>query len=486
MMEQSSKKNIFSIIFVGVVIVLIIGMILTSFLLSSKENEQWEYVPQNNSTDYFSDPSEDSFTYVSDFSASMQQYISSGIMQYLGLSENVSKLVNRIVMAAQEAGIPSTRLKTISEVINNNRLPHLVQNVTIPFETVDEFSIWVDNIVLSLTDENLFSIVGSFIHSFLEVTTLTEEELSRFIYEYLRLYASNDYKLLLNLYGKDKFVSFFSDTFFAIRVLSETNDDVGISFGTSALRSALYQLGMVYIDIVSIGGYNSFEKLLGFPDALPSTSEELDEAIQESYNLIKGSLGQIVEFFGNVMINVNKEDLQYYLELQRYNNDTYREIAILTDKKESGMISEENETRLAYLLQEKTRYSYLVGQNFSKLFITCLKKDGEKEYQEVLNNFRDVTETMRILMLFISDLSASNVGEYLLMIDDYSEKFSAAISYFSEQNKSYEEIMTMEISDEITQITDGFSCGNKLLELYVSSAFNIWFYYKVNNWGILQ
>ena len=486
---KQKRKDLTLIITVCLVLILLVGMILSSVFLARKQNASWSYSERETKIDYYADNSEYSFKCVSDFSSALKNYFKKSTLKFLGLDKNVDKLTERIVTVMQDAGIAADRLETIANVIDSNRLPSLIGNISIPFSTVDEFSQWSDNVVLSLTDETMFSLVGSFIHSFLNVTTMTEEELSSFIYHYLIRYSSNEYKLYLALYGKENFIRFFSDTFFAIRILSQTKDKTGLSFGTNAMRSALYQLGRVYLDFVTIDNASSFYKLLGFPDVFPTEIlKNYSEDATEIYDDIKGSLGQLLYVFGTFFTEINDESLEAYLKLKKYNEDNYKTIAILNDKKNSGKITEAETEKLKDLLDKKSRLQILVAEKFTAHLTASLQKN-DKTYREVLTEFKSNAQKMRYLILILSEPSPNSLqlyGDYYEMIESYADIFTDALDYFKDVNLSEKNIESLNNIEEIAKYAQYFGDGSKLLELYFSSVFNIWITYKANDWGLIN
>lgn len=487
-MKQRRNTIILIIAFV-LVIILVAGMILTSALLAQKNYPQWDLTSNSTKVNYYTDDTEYSFKCISDFSSALKNYINKNAISFLGLDKKVDLIVERVVTAMQEAGIPANKLETLAQVINNNRLPSLFNSIEIPFSTIDEFSIWSDNAILSITDETLFTIIGNFVHSLLKVTTLSEDELAQFLYSYLSLYGPDKYRSILRLYGKDKFIGFFSDTFFAVRILSQTHDNIGITFGSTALKSSLYQLGKVYIDILSIGDDNSFESLFGFPDEFTSEKSQFSSEIQEKYLQIKGLLANTVRFFANIFTIIDEDDINAYLQLEKFNKENHRIISILSEKKESNTITSDEEGELNALLDKKMRLQAFVAQKMSKKVITVITENSDISYIDQILAYKNKLKIMRDIIFMLSDISSSSIemySDFIERIEQYSSNMISSLEYFADTDYSYSEIHSMTDTEEIALQAENFTCGSKLLELSISSAFNILLTYKVNDWGLLE
>ncbi len=482
---MNKKRLVIPIITLVLTVIILVGMIASTIILSQKKETKWNYYVDDEKLHYYEDPSEYSFACVTEFRAALKGYIGNTALQFLDLNSKVDKLCDRIILSMEQARIPATKLATIAKVMNENRLPMLFTRIDTPFNTIEEFSEWSDNLVLSVTDENTFSILSSFINSFLEISTLTEEEFSLILYYYLYDYGSDTYRITLELFGKDLFVSFLSDTFFAIRTIYRTNDTKGISLSMNALRASLYQMGKFYIDLSAVG---NTERLLGFPEDFPTDNYPgLAEIIDEYYGDIKGSLSNILLFIGHLFTTFTAEELSAYREYQQYKSENYREIAILTELKESELISERELVRLTQLTDKQYRYKIIAAQKMTKALLRGFALYSDREYSEVITSLKDKIITMRTLMFYLSEnISYENNFETMELIENDSLEFSEALAYFVMTDYSYDEILNMDDISALSVYADKFESGEELLELYFSSILNVWITYKVNDWGLLS
>ena len=72
------------------------------------------------------------------------------------------------------------------------------------------------------------------------------------------------------------------------------------------------------------------------------------------------------------------------------------------------------------------------------------------------------------------------------MIEKDAQDIIDSISYFADKDYSYSDIKSMEDISELTDYAAKFDAGRELMELYVSSVFNIWLTNKVNDWGLIK
>ena len=487
-MNKAKKQTVLLIISVVLAIIMLAGMILATVLLSRSDRKEWTYYTENNRTDYYADDL--TFSYTSDFSSALQSYLGKTLMQYLGISGNISQFSNRVIYAMQQANVPAIRLKTIADVINNNRINDVFGNIVLPFSDVDGLTAWSDEFALSLTDETFFSIIGSIIDKFFDITTLTEEEFATFLYCYLDTYAQESYRLVLKLYGKDNIISLFSDTLFAVRMLSGSSDRMGKTMGMNALRTSLYQLGRFYLDISKLGDNFTFEKIFGLPDQFNTENKpEIAEEINEEYSLIRGSFGRLFTFFGNLMTVFETEDLIAYSEYARIKKENHARYSVLTEKKETGLITSEEETELNRIVDKQNRYRIYAAQRMLKAVIRAADEYSDNDENKMVAYIKEKMLSMRYLLYILSEPSEStyeNYVTYTTMINDDSEKLIAALEYYSDKDYTLDQIMEMNDISEQTDYAEGFDAGSEMMELYFSSVFNIWLKNKVNDWGLIK
>ncbi len=487
-MKKTDKKNLTLIITLVLVLVILAGMILATLLLSNVKYNEWEYYDDNKSTDYYSDDS--SFAYVSDFSSALQNYLKSDFLQNIGFNDKVKFLTDRIIAAMQDANVPAARLGYIARVINENKLSAIFSGIEFPFEDLDGLADWLDSMMLSIGENTFFSIIGSFINKFFEITTLTEEEFSSFLFSYLSLYSSSPYKEVLRLYGRENIVSLFSDTFFAVRMLSRTNDTLGKNVSMYSLRTALFQLGRFYLDIAKIGDLFTFEKIFGLPDEFPSTNHpEIKDEIDKYYSDVRGSFGSLFSFFGYLLTVFEEEDLSAYADYMGEYKKNYAKVTILSEKKSENLLEPDEEAELNYLLDSNARYRICSAQKMSKAVSRAMELYSDKDSKTVINSFRDKLLSMRYLLFIISDSNENSYKNYLTykdMIEKDSQDLIDSIAYFADKNYSYSEVLAMDNISELASFAAKFDAGTELIELYVSSVFNIWLTNKANDWGLIK
>lgn len=487
-MKKIDKKNLILLIAIILVLVMLSGMILATLLLSNVNHKEWEYYRDNKSTDYYSDNV--SFAYVSDFSSALQNYISGNLLQYVGYNEKVRFLTERIVSAMQDANVPPVRLGAMAKMINENKLSTIFSGIEYPFDDLEGLGDWLDSLMLSIGNNTFFSIIGSFINKFFELTTLTEEEFSSFLYSYLSLYSSSPYKEVLKLYGRENIVSLFSDTFFAIRMLSKTTDTLGQNVGMSSLRSALFQLGRFYLEITKIGDVFTFEKIFGLPDEFPvGNHPELKEEIDEYYSIARGSFGSLFKYFGYLLTVFENDDLSAYADYMREYKKNYARITILNAKKTENILNDAEVAELNLLLDSNAGYQIYSAQKMTKAVSRAMYLFSNNDTAQIINSFKEKLLSMRYLLYIISDSNESSYQNYITyrdMIEKDAQDIIDSISYFADKDYSYSDIKSMEDISELTDYAAKFDAGRELMELYVSSVFNIWLTNKVNDWGLIK
>ncbi len=482
---MTKNKNLLLLISVILVFVLLCGMILSIVFLSGRKNAEWEHFVDDKGLEYYSDENELAFSYVTEFSSALQNYFSNSTLKFLGLDKNVQQLTDRVITAMQDARIPAIRLKTIATVINEHKLPTLLSGITIPAETLEEFTLWLDTLTISASKQSMFSLLSGFINSFLEVTTLSEDELSGFIYAYLYRYGSDKYRLTLDLYGKERFISFFSDTLFAIRTINRTTDSKGISVSMEALRSSLYQLGKFYIDISKI---TEIEKLFGFPETIPTEKYPYSaEFMQENYKKAYGTTTHILRYLGYLLSSFTKEQLQAYLEYKNFVSDNYTELAMYSILKEQGLLSESQEKKMKTLTDKQDRLHIYASQCLTKALLNGFSQYSNEPYADVIDRLKSNLISLRyIISITSNDTMNENFTKYNDLIVKDSENFIKALEYFSQFNYSYRDIEKMKDITLPTKNASMLDAGSELMELYSSSLFNIWLTYKANEWGLLK
>ena len=487
-MKKTDKKNIILLIAVILVFVILAGMILATILLSKTNQNEWTFFKDNKNTDYYSDNV--SFAYVSDFSSALQNYLNNNFLKYIGYNDKVRFLTDRIVAAMQDADVPAVRLGAMAKAINENKLSTVFSGIEYPFDDLEGFYDWSDSLMLSLGKNTFFSIIGSFINKFFDVTTLTEEEFSSFLYSYLSLYSSDPYKEVLTLYGKENIISLFSDTFFAIRMLSRTNDTLGRNVGMNSLRTALFQLGRFYLNLSKIGDVFSFEKIFGLPEVFPTGKHpEIAVEINESYSNVKGSFGALFKFFGNLLTVFENDDLSAYADYLREYQNNYARVTVLTEKKLLETINEDEQNELDTLLDNNNRYHIFAAQRMTKALSRAIDSYSDKDRSVIIDSFKEKLLSMRYLLFIISDsneTSYQNYNTYEEIIQQDAADLLESIEYFSDKNYTYSDIKAMDDVRELTEKAFMFDAGSELMELFVSSVFNIWITNKANDWGLIN
>ncbi len=499
-MKKKQKKDILFKCAVVLVLLVFIGLVTATFILKDEKKQDWTYSIDSQETDYYrTDDNEYSFLCVSAFKEALMSYLGKQtlIKEYLTVDSTVKDFCNKIVRAFSIARVPAEKLQAIADVMNDNSLSKLLDDYIDTVNGFGSFKSWAENAATNLSQIDLITVCAGFVNSFLTLTTLTENEFSRILYHYLNTYASEEYKKTLRLYDMSYVLSLFSDTFFALRLLGNTDTSANDGFfKTNAIRSALYELSSLYCRTDEISDKNAFDKLLGLPERIPDElGKEMKDEIDYYYSDCFGSVGKLFFLIGTVLRNFSEKTLNDFSEYNLYVNAEKEDIDRLQKKLANTSITEEETVllveKLKILNAKKIVYALDIASVTKKSLdeICVIKKDEYEEPSDILEYFSDSIYDLREVVYFISDKDSVSKENAKKMIRDSFDRFSSALSFLSEFDYTYDEILAMDTSStkysQLIESAENINAFRDILSLYFNSQFSILLTYGLYTKGLL-
>lgn len=288
---ENFKRNAVGITLLILVAVAIIAVVVIAAVNANKPKVDNEYFIDTAPIDY---GAAENVVYVKRFHDTVGDYFNS-----LSTQINLDGFADRLINALSAARIPAVKLDGLATAIKNNDLGKIS-------EAVNGGQITEDMLKEILNKTNV-DILGSFFRSFYEESGLTSEEFGAFIYSYLNLYSSNDYKAALNAVGRENFIELISYTTYFLSAIDEINED-NLFREDGVLSAAFYQLGAV-LKAGADGGVENLEKVLGFEWIFGSDRENY-EKINVYTAPLKGSLGYLFPLAGCVLKEIDSETLE--------------------------------------------------------------------------------------------------------------------------------------------------------------------------------
>lgn len=317
-----SKKIQVIIVSVALVLVLI-GMIVATALISKKNDDRWEYISSNEKLNYDNSPNDTEFQHAENFRHSIEAYFTSLLKGFLPSMTGVNKYIenamstfsNKLVNAMGEARISSVKLNKISQAIENNSVEAIFNRIKTEISKVKSLEELEKDIAAKVENMSFLSFVGGIISGFMNETALTENEIADIIYFYLKQNSDEKYLAYLNLVGKDFFVSFISDTIYALNTLKNVSaSEYQLKATANTVRTILYQLGSVYTGVQTVtGGSETMEKILGWTWTYDEKYKNSDK-LNAYAEACKGKVGDLFAIIGYVMRGWEVQDVAAVLE----------------------------------------------------------------------------------------------------------------------------------------------------------------------------
>lgn len=277
-------RNVIGItLLIAVALALIVGVAVVAVRAKSNAEERVYFI-DTAPVDY---TAAENAVYVLKFRNAVASYLAP-VSEELSLGD----LADRLLNAMSKARIPAQKLGGMADAINKYSLSGIGGSV-------DGWDLTEEQFIAILTKSG-FSYVNEFLNSFFDESGLTGEEFGTFLYHYLDLYGSSDYKLALNAVGKDIFIQFMSCTVYFITSVNDVGSGEGQYIDDYILEAAFYQLGSVFLNAVDAAGAEVLERALGLQFSVGETQDNYEE-INAYLGALNGKTGTVIAMIGCIL-----------------------------------------------------------------------------------------------------------------------------------------------------------------------------------------
>ncbi len=443
------SKKIFGIIISVAVVLILVGMIVATALISKSDAAEWEYVSSDEKINYDNSPDDTEFQHAENFRHSIEAYFSSIFKGFLSSSMNLDKYIekamsafsNKLVNAMGEARISSAKLNRISKAIDDNSVEAIFAKIKNEISKVSSLEELEKNVAAKVNDMTFLGFVGDIITGFMRETTLTENEIAEVIYYYYKQNGDEKYVEYLNLVGKDFLTTLLTDTIYALSTLNAVSvSDYQLEATAGTVKTILYQLGSVYTGVSALsGGGATMEKILGWTWSYGEEYKNADK-LNEYVKLCNGKTGDLFGVIGFVMKELSTEDVSAVLSYRSASDEKEKSdkkivaaasLAKCIDRAfpsiKSGCLTEfESVEGMAKTYSE-------VSKNLGELAFAVLdeyqtektEEDTPEDYTERFDNFISGYEVMRNLEMGYADIEKMNSES-----DEYKNLKAKADEFF--------------------------------------------------------
>lgn len=474
-MQKIKKDRIRLIIAIVLIVSILVGMIVSTVVLSNSKYEDFEYYSKSAGYDYYGDQSGVAFQHATRFKMAFTNYLKDSFgdifNKYTTLPNIVESAVglfaDRLILAMGEAQIPSTKLDLMATKINQKKLFVTLNKFWKTLEEYDDIESALDDFQKFVEDFSLMSFIGEGISTFLKESSLTEDEVADIIYYYLSKNSNETYKAYLNLVGKEFFTNLISNTIYVVSTFYQYNtSDYQLMATSYSLKEVLYQLGSIYLQVEKIGGINVERSLFGAWD-FNNTSLQNKEELKEINDNIEGQTSDLLIVIGALLKDISAEEIETYLRytsLEKTSDEKKQlgiHIASMLSKKLANNISSYTE----YCTNSYTTISSYIDSLTllqSGLYtMTTLINGGSalsSEYLENLEGIQESNDRLKDAIIYFSEIDISGISK-------------GTEAYTELENKSK---IVMGISDSIVSvIVQNMSVGiSTKIQQYISEAQN--------------
>lgn len=439
-MEKSRTKAVIFVTAVVLVVALLAGIIIYTVIQASQEKKEWELFIDAAPVDY---STEENYFFVMRFKDSAKKFISS---VFNGADGTV--LTDRVISSLSKARIPAEKLGTMATAISQTDINAINESLN-GLEITEED-------IMNFMQTTTMEYIAISLHKFFSVSGLTEEEFSRFLYAYLKDYSPKDYVIYLDIFGKENFIAFFSNSIYLINTLSEIKETGGESISDYALQAVFYQLGSVYLSIINDVGVDVVEKVLCFDWNFVDQNGIEDTEKNELFTAVRGRIGLIAGILGSLMKEI----------------DVYT-IGIIRD-----YLAEEDEGRIK---SDKQIYAQMLMAKTIKESLKTMysAKTGIENFEDMANTYLTAIKNTVKLNYLISGGSLDDqiIIDACEQIDGNMSRYIGAITYLSELDYSYEQITEIEAGEYYDALIIKAKEMNSMkysLDYFIASLLNIW------------
>lgn len=436
---KSANKKWISVTALVLLIAVMLALVIYGFVPLNKAKPEWELFIDTAPVNY---DAEENYFFVMRFQDSANLFLSSIFSGVDG-----SALTDRVISALKKARIPAEKLGSMATAINNFNNENIKNSL-------DKTEITEEDIIKYM-ETTTVEYLSSAIHKFFSTSNLTEEEFSKFLYVYLSDNAPSEYKLYLNLLGRENFIAFFSNSIYLINTLGEIKETGGQSISDYALQAVFYQLGSVYTKIVNEIGVDVLENVLCVNWHFENTDGTPNEQANTIYDKISGKLGLIAGILGAVMQQTDVETIGAF-------RDYHKE--------------QSNEK----IKRDKLIYSQILMSKTIKDAMNSLynAKTGIADFEDLVSTYEDVIKNTIVLNYVNSGGKESDeaIIEQGAKIKTNMATYSGAINYLCEKNYTLAEIAALDanIYEKLEQKAKDMSAMKYSMDYFVASLLNIW------------
>ncbi|MFA6866449.1 MAG: hypothetical protein WCR54_02920 [Clostridia bacterium] len=443
---KTRTKNIILLCIVILLVVALFTMVIFEAVISNKSPETLDIYIDNSPINY---ETEDNVVYAISFRNSMEQF--SEMLSINPQEGVVYDLIHELLECMSIARIPPYKLQTIAYVVDQYR--NNIQSSMSSSINVDE------EFILSLFSINSITFTN-FCSDFFDVTTLTEEEFARFLYQFTLRNSTQAYKIALNKIGQEDYIVFIANTFYLINTLGDIKSDIK-NISSSQMQAILYQLGDDYVEIVDKVGVDTLKTILGLGGQLSLDNEENIRLNSYSSDMAD-KISRLFGLLGKTAKNIENAQLDIILS-----------------------IDDENATE-----REKNINIIIKKQNVCNI-ITKGLSEGLVYFNDLdINNIEALLESYKTTFgngyRLKTELSKNEINQAYL--DDINTKWQnliSTINYFQANNFTVEELNNL--SDEkllnIINNTNGVENMSTAIDDFVFSTLYIWSMYIINNYS---
>lgn len=436
---KTANKKWLSVTALILLLAVLLALVIYGFVPSSKDKPEWELFIDEAPVNY---DAEENYFFVMRFQDSAKTFLSKVFSGVDGTA-----LTDRVVLALKKARIPAEKLGTMATAINNFNLDRIQ-------EVLDKTEITEEDIMEYL-ETTTVEYLSSAIHKFFATSNLTEEEFSKFLYVYLKDYAPSDYKLYLDLLGRENFIAFFSNSIYLINTLGDIKETGGESISDYALQAVFYQLGSVYTKMVDEAGVDVIEKVLCLDWNFEKIDGTANVEANTIYSRVKGRLGLIVDVLGAVMQQADTNTINAFREHSKEQSTE----KIKTDK----------------FIYSQVFMAKTIKNAMENLYNA---KTGIEDFDELITVYENVVANIIVLNYVNSGGAESDeaIIEQVNIIKANMTKYSGAINYLYQKNYTLAEVESMsgESYKELEQYAKNMSAMKYSLDYFVASLLNIW------------
>lgn len=393
------------------IVILLAAVIITGVVLvavdANKKTEEKEFFIDSAPLDY---GVAENVVYVKRFRDAVTKYLNS-ISQDLNLTGFADRLLNALSVSR----VPAEKLGGMATAINKHSIDGILGSIDGGELTEEQLQ--------EIFAKTSFDFIGEFLNSFFDESGLTGEEFGLFLYNYLNIYGSAEYKIALNAVGKVNFVQLLSCSTYFITSVNDIQNGGGQFVNAFVLQSAFYQLGTVLLKSTDIAGTEVLERVLGLEWHYGDDRDNASDINFYTANL-KGKMGYILPLMGCILRAADAETIDVCWDYS----------------------SEKNEINLIYSQIKSAKTVKKGMEEFIKLYGEDF---GADNITELTAQFKLLTENLYKAQMSVArkDLNDEAFKKILSDCMERIDRFIGSCEYLSGINYTVEEINALSESE---------------------------------------